>query len=164
MIFGSGVMVNMFTLRVIDQGLSLNQVNPKTKICICYFSAKHGALSELKTGWPRIRIICANGTTFLTCCLREVTQKNFQLSLLVQYKMDINISSKCYLFCSHLEYVTCSLVIWNMLLVLQSSGICYLFSSHLEYVTCSLVICNMLLVLQSSVICYLLVHLDQRSM
>jgi hypothetical protein len=30
MIFGSGVMVNMFTLRVIDQGLSPNQVNPKT--------------------------------------------------------------------------------------------------------------------------------------
>ena len=60
-------MVNMFTLRVIDRGLSPNQVNPKTKICICYFSAKHGALSELKTGWPRIRIICASGATFLTC-------------------------------------------------------------------------------------------------
>jgi hypothetical protein len=48
-------------------------VKLRTMKLVCCFSAKHAEI-RVNTGWLRIRIMCASGTTYLPadCCFSEL--------------------------------------------------------------------------------------------
>ena len=90
---------------VVYHGLEhrLNQTKDY-KIGICCFSPKHAALQGVraKTGWLGIKIMCPSAVTYLPVdCFSELALIKIQPSVLVMYKVPVDVIISLNVTCSH---------------------------------------------------------------